>query len=513
MAQEITTSSGGAGVRSLILSGTDMIVHSDVVLTSDDDHVLNAFGGNTVLVLAGASLHAFDAGFLNAAIEVENDPNERTEIDIGKDAEVTAYGAAINVQGGVIGLVNHGRLVSRDLIGVELLAESSKATNHGTIFGGFIGLRSWQNSDIVNFGDISGRSFGVALRQGGGTFDNFGRVEGEQAVWLGDSAAPEAPNRFVNAGEVIGERHGVFIRVEEAEIVNSGLIVSAEAGVGTVHHPVGVANVGTRFVNAGEVLSIDIAYQGGDGVDDIVNSGRMIGDIRLADADDRYVGRQGSVEGAVSGGAGADLIVGGAEENTFAGGGDDDVLRGRGGDDSLSGDAGEDTVNGGAGDDVVRGGTEDDRLLGKAGDDDLHGEDGLDLLLGHAGDDGLYGGAGGDALRGHAGDDVLGGGRGADLIIGGKGDDVMTGGQFIDTFVIRRRDGEDEITDFENGTDVIDLQAFGLFAGQFNSVVAPALSSAGGGASFLDLDAMGGRGSVLIQGLAFSDADASDFIL
>ncbi|MEO0681316.1 MAG: M10 family metallopeptidase C-terminal domain-containing protein, partial [Pseudomonadota bacterium] len=101
----------------------------------------------------------------------------------------------------------------------------------------------------------------------------------------------------------------------------------------------------------------------------------------------------------------------------------------------------------------------------------------------------------------------------ADLIVGGRGDDMLTGGQFTDTFVFGRRDGEDVITDFEGGVDRIDLTAFGFDAGDFAARVLPALSSNGAGGSFLDLDALGGRGSVMIEGLRFADADASDFIL
>jgi len=116
-------------------------------------------------------------------------------------------------------------------------------------------------------------------------------------------------------------------------------------------------------------------------------------------------------------------------------------------------------------------------------------------------------------MFGGQGDDTLGGGNGFDTLHGGRGDDQLSGGAASDTFVLKRRSDDDVITDFQNGMDVVDLTAFGLRPAQFAAVVAPALNDAGGGATFLDLTQLGGNGSVLIQGLAFAQAGASDFVL
>ena len=124
----------------------------------------------------------------------------------------------------------------------------------------------------------------------------------------------------------------------------------------------------------------------------------------------------------------------------------------------------------------------------------------------------MDGGSGGDTLKGGSGDDELIGGSGGDDLHGGRDDDMLTGGDGNDTFYFRRNAGDDVITDFENGSDLIDLSAYGLRPADFATVVAPALSNAGGGDTFLDLDAIGGSGSVLIEGLAFADADAMDFV-
>ncbi|MEM7176206.1 MAG: dockerin type I domain-containing protein [Pseudomonadota bacterium] len=75
------------------------------------------------------------------------------------------------------------------------------------------------------------------------------------------------------------------------------------------------------------------------------------------------------------------------------------------------------------------------------------------------------------ALNGTAGDDMLSGGTGAATITGGAGNDIliaatgttaMTGGAGADIFVMRAGSGETTITDFQAGTDRLDLFDFPL---------------------------------------------------
>ncbi|MGB0905102.1 MAG: PA14 domain-containing protein, partial [Mangrovicoccus sp.] len=78
----------------------------------------------------------------------------------------------------------------------------------------------------------------------------------------------------------------------------------------------------------------------------------------------------------------------------------------------------------------------------------LEGTSAGEILQGRAGDDIIFGAAGSDILLGEAGDDTLD---------GGSGDDVFTGGEGADVFAFNTfQEGEqDEITDFEAGTDQI----------------------------------------------------------
>ncbi|MHA6347190.1 M10 family metallopeptidase C-terminal domain-containing protein [Roseivivax sp. CAU 1761] len=85
---------------------------------------------------------------------------------------------------------------------------------------------------------------------------------------------------------------------------------------------------------------------------------------------------------------------------------------------------------------------------------------GRTLALGR-GDDRVSGGAGRDQLHGGAGDDALSGGGGEDVLIDGPGRDVLTGRAGADVYVFLRDGQSDRITNFEIGTDRIDLSGWG----------------------------------------------------
>ena len=84
------------------------------------------------------------------------------------------------------------------------------------------------------------------------------------------------------------------------------------------------------------------------------NAGTVLGDIGFAGGHDTYDGRQGSVGGTVSGGAGDDRLLGGPGSEKFNGGAGRDILDGGAGDDILGGGLGSDTLTGGAGADTFR---------------------------------------------------------------------------------------------------------------------------------------------------------------
>lgn len=147
-----------------------------------------------------------------------------------------------------------------------------------------------------------------------------------------------------------------------------------------------------------------------------------------------------------------------------------------------------------------------DRVFGGEGDDRLYGGDGFDDLYGEEGDDSLFAGAGSDRLFGGEGDDTLKGGTGEDLLVGGEGDDRLTGGAGADTFAFTPDHGDDTITDFADGEDLIDLSALEGIAGFEDLNI-----ETNRGTTVIDLTRQGG-GTIRLDGTVTDDLDAADFV-
>ncbi len=91
---------------------------------------------------------------------------------------------------------------------------------------------------------------------------------------------------------------------------------------------------------------------------------------------------------------------------------------------------------------------------------------GADTLDGGAASDSLDGGGDNDTLQGVDGDDTLKGGGGSDILIGELGGDRLTGGSGTDRFSFKvPQEGEDRITDFTPGEDLIQVDANQLGGG------------------------------------------------
>ncbi|MFO1069112.1 MAG: calcium-binding protein [Geminicoccaceae bacterium] len=102
----------------------------------------------------------------------------------------------------------------------------------------------------------------------------------------------------------------------------------------------------------------------------------------------------------------------------------------------------------------------DDAMLGGGGNDRVDAGWGSDFADGGNGNDTVVGERGDDTIAGGAGDDTVYGGNGDDVILGGTGDDVQQGGWGDDRFVFLAGDGNDRITQFVRGEDVIDFAGY-----------------------------------------------------
>lgn len=146
-------------------------------------------------------------------------------------------------------------------------------------------------------------------------------------------------------------------------------------------------------------------------------------------------------------------IMGNTRDNILDAAGGNDTVFGGAGDDSITGGDGSDRLYGEDGDDTIFAGDGDDRALGGAGDDIVAGGNGADQLIGQAGDDTLLGGASDDRLVGGSGQDRYDGGLGNDILV----DDGPAGE--VDTFVFTKGGGQDVVTGYNLGNNVLELDA------------------------------------------------------
>jgi Ca2+-binding RTX toxin-like protein len=209
----------------------------------------------------------------------------------------------------------------------------------------------------------------------------------------------------------------------------------------------------------------------------------------------------------LNGGGGDDMLFGGSGDDRLLGGTGDDELQGGDGADRLFGADGRDVLVGGAGNDILNGQAGVDAAAGGAGSDKYYVDDENDAVVEKAGEgmdtvyasanytlaadsaveqlratadsmglvltgnelaNQIHGAAGSDTLNGMDGDDIMRGNNGADTLSGGLGRDALFGGTGADTFVFRSAaeagNGalRDQIKDFEDGADLIDLSEFGV---------------------------------------------------
>ena len=197
-----------------------------------------------------------------------------------------------------------------------------------------------------------------------------------------------------------------------------------------------------------------------------------IENVRGSDFDDRIVGN--AADNQIEGRDGNDTLVGGAGRDLFIGGNGIDEVSYIGSPIGLtatmvsaagsSGEAMHDRFFSGI--EILRGSLFDDTLLGNRDDNTIFGESGNDKIWGGEDQNELNGGAGNDTLVGaengnlggfNAGDTLIGG-SGQDSLIGRDGADIYTGGADADIFQFDVDDGNNIITDFENGTDSVKIE-------------------------------------------------------
>lgn len=405
-------------------------------------------------------------------------------------------------------------------------------------------LNGGQEDDILIGGDgndtlVGGTSAdilvggaGADILDGGNGALDFASYENSQShvvidlqanVAMGGDAAGDS---FANIENITASGFDDIIRGDDGDNVIEGLDGNDHL-VGRDGHDIISGGAGNDTMFGGEGNDRFIGGIGRDTVDYFGGSTGAVVDLRNFDLNagaaagdtlfqvERLVGTDFS-----------DRLLGDTGSNTLNGMAGDDILAGRNGDDLINGGSGDDLIYGGAGADTMNGNSGFDTAsyalsmgeiqldmnnvnfgTGDAAGDTLDsiesvvGSDFADDIRGNGEDNHFSGLEGRDTLWGHSGNDTLDGGTGSDILYGGGGNDVLTGGSYADEFRFNaaQNEGNDVITDFENGADLIRIE----------------------GATFNNLTIVGGssgttvswaNGSVELAGISSGAISEADFI-
>ena len=406
------------------------------------------------------------------------------------------YGGDGVVTGGVTGQVLIGGVLTnifiRGLIDPEVIA--SVALIDDVMHGG-------QNDDVL---------------YGGGGWDNLIGESGHDVLVPGTGGAAQGGREVMDGGE------GDDIYIVESDIdfafmdINDTGLTQAQRGtnIDTYRQGRGIGVDEVRFTQnvAGSIiigqtnnLGVAAIFSGIERV--VLNDGTAGGGTAAIDIDAllavpginvglEIIGNAGvnniigtTFDDTINGGGGADNMDGGNGNDTYivdnandlitelAGGGTDTVIVTSNANYTLATDLENLTLQGtnngqsGTGNNlanIIIGSTANNTLSGNAGDDQIYGGNGNDTISGGDGLDKLFGEAGNDTINGNAGNDSIDGGAGNDTINGGAGIDTLTGGANADRFVFSSVADIgtnaniallETITDFQSGTDRIDLTA------------------------------------------------------
>lgn len=292
------------------------------------------------------------------------------EVDTGTAYSVPLYGGLFVAASGILGSTDGDAVVSD--------------ANAGDFFASVAGTIVADSNGIVIQAPNTGTQHDIRVLKTGVITTGYNAIE----IANGDF-------EIFNEGTIAGRVNGINALLQfKSSIINSGSISGWDGitagGLG-----------GLDIVNSGSITGTKgTALDLGNGIDRVINSGRITGNVELYAGDDRYEARDGgSVNGIVYGGDGIDTFVLGAAYERFDGGSGNDRLFNnseKGARISLRDDHGtgvslrdsyvsiERVYGSVKGRDEIIGSDGDNWLYGRGGHDTIRGFDGKDLIEGGA---------------------------------------------------------------------------------------------------------------------------------
>jgi Ca2+-binding RTX toxin-like protein len=383
-------------------------------------------------------------------------------------------------------------------VSVSLAAGTNVLTNSGTI-GSDPSGNTIQGDDgndtITNSKTIVGN---LILDAGNNTVKNSGTITGFVFNEGGDDTITNSGTIATSNGNGTLQFGAGNNRLTNSKLIDVALVQFGNGNdtvtnSGTIAAQVDLGDGTNSFTNSGTVAG---TVFGGSGADTVKNTGTAPV-FDLGDGNDSFTG--GNAADVVRDGGGSDTYnLGKGNDTYFAA-----RTSGTDGTDTIDGGAGIDTYNaseatdnvrinldtvdhdmasiGAAGAEVMSKNTAIGGGVADAAKDTIRnfenaiGGSTVDVIYGSALANVIDGLGGTDFLFGFGGNDTLRGGDGTDDLIGGKGRDTLDGGAFdgdADRFIYTAlsdstvaRAGRDQIINFEDGLDRIDLALIDAIAG------------------------------------------------
>jgi Ca2+-binding RTX toxin-like protein len=352
-----STDSIGTGWRfDYAAAGDEYVVLRGVTIASTNNFSIQGTEGSLSLRIDGA---AIGIAYLNLNFAGGGD-----DISIGTSGQVLslrsgAANANVLLAGGGSRLSNAGEISSTNTQGLLVQDGNNEILNDGLITGSSairLGAFGGAGDRLVNNGTINATAYDD-LNQNQ-RFNNAVQAEGDNTLVYNGVKGVLSAVSSEGAGVSIGSS-GLANSGDGSSVKNFGEITSLQwYGVDFFNME---ATEVASLKNFGTISGGSGAFRGNESGETIVNAGLMVGDVLLGGGNDIFKGRNGSVDGEIKGGSGADILTGSKS--------DDDILKGESGADILKGRGGDDTLLGGGGNDTITGGKGDDSLTGNGGND------------------------------------------------------------------------------------------------------------------------------------------------